>query len=520
MDIGRTLQPEPMDDGMAGFVYDTDDLPLRETPSEDWPVYDLSQGNQFGPTLSRTDTFSGGGFFTKTDTLAGELCKLAGDVLLCIQIRDECQQVLSTGRKQRTSSISAKRVLWPLLFTCKEYPRILKDLGEYKERDRGVPAHMTDLQMYYELVMFAKKQATSSELERIISFGRHVFFYDDNKSVLRYLRAMKDILADVELEGDWRKQLNMGSSLMLECNRQSNERVNLKMMSPIDVDASHIERVAHACISDPERLCIRRSSLLVHMWIGVQLATGCRMCEVVLSNVRFETVSVLEREDSDRYVKQIGRAKDPKGAYANAALIKELVGGVTANDVLSAIKLVRMHVADYLRDISPDKHAEVVNRRFNATAVCIVKRLFPSQAAHCLTTKLGFGTHFLRAAWVNYLWETHRSDSDCPTQTRFIAEHLGHDMSFMSAKNYECVRVRRTAGASGPQTPAVSVSKRRRALAPDTCDTGASGLSTMVSRWDGDVPFSTIEPTQSEEELAGRPDKRPRSNSFPGTSSS
>lgn len=491
-------------------AWDTADFQLRPTPSEDWPDYDPQRVPICPPTLSRTDTFSNGGAFLQPDTLAGKLCKLADDVLLCIGIRDECQQVLSTGRKQRASSILAKRVLWPLLLTCKECPRILKDLGEYEERDRDVPAHMTDLQMYYELVMFAKKQATASELESIISFGRRVFFYDDNKSVLRYLRAMKEILADVDVDGDWRKQLYMGASLMMECNRQSNERVNLKMTSPIDVDASHIERVAYSCIVSPESVCVRRSALVAHLWIGVQLAIGCRMCEVVLSNVRFEPVSYLERENAYRYIKQVGRAKDPKGVYANAALIKELVGGVLASEVLSAIKIVRKYVGKYLRGAPLDKHAEIINRRFNATAVCIVKRLFPSQAEHCLTTKLGFGTHFLRAAWVNYLWEKHRSDSDCPTQTRFISEHLGHDMSFLSAKNYECVRVRRTAGSCGPKAPDVIVSKRRRTVAPNTSDTRASGPTAMVDRWDGDVPFSTVEPSCTEES-AGPAPKRTRS---------
>jgi hypothetical protein len=504
--IGRTLYGQEYtgnnkEDSMDDEDFALGEFDLRPTPSESWPDYIPTAP----PSLSRTDTFSGGSFFPKMDTLAGKLCKLADDVLLCIRIRDECQQVCSTGRKQRMSSQTAKSILWPVLLAH-------DGTGFYREvAESPMPPHVTDLSVYYELVMKAKQQATSEQLARLIQFGRTVFFYDDNKSVLRYLRAMKDILADVTRDGDWRSHLQMGAGLMMECNRQSNERVNLKMMSPIDVDAAHIETVARVCISDPVRLCLRQSSLMVHLWIGVQLATGCRMCEVVLSNVRFEPVSVLERKDADRYVKQIGRAKDPKGAYANAALIKELVGDVTSNDVLSAIKSVRMYVGEFLMGVSPDKHAEVVNRRFNATAVCIVKRLFPSQAAHCLTTKLGFGTHFLRAAWVNYLWEKHRSDSDCPTQTRFIAEHLGHDMSFMSAKNYECVRVRRTAGTCGSQTPNVVVSERRRAVAADASDTGAGGLSTMVDRWSGDVPFSTVEPP-CEKESAGPAFKRRRSH--------
>lgn len=503
--IGRTLYGQGYtgdneDDLMDHEEFALGEFDLRPTASESWS----DDTPTAPPSLSRTDTFSGGSFFSKPDTLAGKLCKLADDVLLCITIRDECQQVCSTGRKQRASSQTAKSTLWPIVLAH-------NGKGCHREKEESpIPSHVTDLSMYYELVMQAKQTATSEQLARIIQFGRTVFFYDDNKSVLRYLRAMKDILADVTRDGDWRTQLQMGAGLMMECNRQSNERVNLKMMSPIDVDAFHIETVARECISNPARVCLRQSSLIVHMWIGVQLATGCRMCEVVLSNVRFEPVSVLERKDADRYVKQIGRAKDPKGAYANAALIKELVGGVSSNDVLSAIKLVRMYVGEFLMDISPDKHAEVINRRFNATAVCIVKRLFPSQAAHCLTTKLGFGTHFLRAAWVNYLWEKHRSDSDCPTQTRFIAEHLGHDMSFMSAKNYECVRVRRTAGTSGPQTPNVSVFKRRRAVEADASDAGAGGLSTMVDRWSGDVPFSTVEPP-CETKFAGQAPKRARS---------
>lgn len=495
--LGREMYTDYTADVFGDTDMDLDDFVIKPTQTDDFPTGP--------PTLSRTDTFSGGGFFTPTDTLAGKLCMLANDVLLCIRIRDECQQVCSTGRKQRVSSQSAKSVLWPLVLAndteCKYTLRL----------DGSTPPHITDLNMYYELVMKAKDGATTEQLAKLILFGRTVFFYDDNKSVLRYLRAMKEILADVTTPGDWRMHLQMGVGLMMECNRQSNERVNLKMTSPIDVDAAQIERVAYACIASPERVCMRQSSLIVHLWIGAQLATGCRMCEVVLSNVRFEPVSILERRDPDRYVKQIGRAKDPSGAYANAALIKELVGGVTANDVLSAIKLVRMYVGEYLMDVSPDKHAEVINRRFNATAVCIVKRLFPSQAAHCLTTKLGFGTHFLRAAWVNYMWEKHRSDSDCPTQTRFIAEHLGHDMSFMSAKNYECVRVRRAAGTGSTQAADVFVSKRRRAVETETCDTAGSGRSKMVERWAGDVPLATVE-SPGAEELVGPAVKRARSH--------
>ena len=474
---------------------DMQDFDLRPTPSSLFP--------DMPPTLSRTDTF-GDASLPMFDTLASKLCKLADDVLLCIRIRDECQQVVSTGRKQRASSPTAKSVLWPILLThkCMSF--------NPPESDCLVPLHVTDLTMYYELVMKAKERATGEQLGRLILFGRTVFFYDDNKSVLKYLRAMKDILADVKTEGAWRTHLQMGIGLMTECNRQSNERINLKMMSPIDVDATHIENVAYSCIVAPERVCVRRSSLVTHLWVGVQLAIGCRMCEVVLSNVRFETVSVLERQDADHYIKQIGRAKDPMGAYANAALIKELVGGVSANDVLSAIKTIRSCVGEYLLGVPPEKYAEVINRRFNATAVCIVKRLFPSQAAHCIATKLGFGTHFLRAAWVNYLWEKHRSDSDCPTQTRFISEHLGHDMSFVSAKNYECVRVRCTAGAGGSQAPQIPVRKRRRALEAEAGQRHSSTRSNLASRWDGDVPFATIEPP-CEAEPAGPIPKRARS---------
>ena len=477
----------------------TDDVPVADMDDyeDKTPLPDVD-----APTLRRTDTYPPPGFFQE-DTLAGKLSALASDVLLCIQIRDECQQVLSTGRKQRAVSKTAKNLLYPLL--------LRHDVtGRYTPRPTGDPPdHMTDLTMYYELVMKAKDAATPDQLADMVMFGRKVFFYDDNKSVLRYLRAMKEILVYVAVPGKWKDHLQMGTGLMMECNRQSNERVNLKMMSPIDVDASHIDRVAFACIRDPMRLCLRKSSLIVHTWIGIQLATGCRMCEVVLPTVRFEVVSGLERLDTERYIKQIGRAKDPVGAYANAALIKELVGGVSASDVLAAIGLVRKHVADIIGAVPANKQAELINRRFNATAVCIVKRLFPSQANHCIQKKLGFGTHFLRAAWVNYLWDIHRSDTDCPTQTRFIAEHLGHDMSFLSAKNYECVRVRRTAGASGSPAPQVIVSERRRAVEAETRKRRASGLSTMAERWKGDVPVSTVEPP-CEEEFSGPPAKCPR----------
>jgi hypothetical protein len=350
---------------------------------------------------------------------------------------------------------------------------------------------MTDLQMYYELVMFAKKQATAPELESIISFGRRVFFYDDNKSVLRYLRAMKEILADVPVDGDWRKQLHMGADLMAECNRQSNERVDLKMRSPIDIDSQLIERIATACVLDPHSVCRRRASLFVCQWIGIQLATGCRMCEVVLPSVTFEAVSPLERSDCSRFIKQVGRSKDPTGIYANAALIKEIVGNLTCTDILTAINDVRTQIAPVFEGQPASKLPEIVNRKFNATAVCIVKRLFPSQASHCLRMRLGFGTHFLRAAWINYLWEQHRSDSDCPTQTRFIAEHLGHDMSFMSAKNYECVRVRRSAAACRPANATLAV--------PSECS-GRAGVSTIAERWQGEIPLATTNTEEEEEE--------------------
>ncbi len=437
------------------------------------------------PTLSRTDTWAHGASFfdaPPAQTLAGELCSAAEDVLLGIRIREECQQVLSTGKKQRTSSQTARDLLWPLLVKYKDRP--------------STPTMTTDLCMYYELVMEAKKHATAAQLDAIISFGRRVFFYDDNKSVLRYLRAMKEILADVTLPGEWRTRLHMGAGLMAECNRQANERIDLKMRSPIDIDSQLIERIATACVLDPHSVCRRRASLFVCQWIGVQLAIGCRMCEVVLPSVTFEPVTDLERSIPSRFVKQIGRSKDPTGVYANAALIKEIVGGLTCTDIISAIANIRKSIASTLEGIPAGKLAEVVNRKYNATAVCIVKRLFPSQAEHCLRMKLGFGTHFLRAAWVNYLWEHHRSDSDCPTQTRFIAEHLGHDMSFMSAKNYECVRVRRSASHGRPANAPLAVQAGRE---------GCAGISTISDRWSEDVPFATVDP---EEEECSSPKRR------------
>jgi hypothetical protein len=435
------------------------------------------------PSLVRTDTWavdeslSGPADWSNPNkaTLAGQLCGIAGDVLLGIRIRDECQQVLATGKKQRSSSQTAKDVLWPLL--------VVHD-RKYESSEACPPRGMTDLCMYYALVMHAKYHATADQLDSLVAFGRRVFFYDDNKSVLRYLRAMKEILSDINTPGQWRKRLTMGAELMAECNRQSSERVDLKMRAPIDIDSRLIERISTTCVLDSQSVCRRRSSLFICKWIGVQLAIGCRMCEVVLPSVTFECVSELERERPQSYIKQIGRAKDPQGLYANAALIKEIVGGLTCGDLLSAIASIRAEVQTSFDGQPHSKLPEIVNRKFNATAVCIVKRLFPSQAEHCLRLRLGFGTHFLRAAWVNYLWERHRSDSDCPTQTRFIAEHLGHDMSFMSAKNYECVRVRRSTSGSRSSNAAIAIQEPN----------GGAGEASVGTRWAVDVPVSASEP--------------------------
>jgi hypothetical protein len=212
----------------------------------------------------------------------------------------------------------------------------------------------------------------------------------------------------------------------------------------------------------------------------------------------------MERNEPSRFIKQIGRSKDPTGVYANAALIKEIVGGLSCTDLLLAISNVRAEIAPSFKDQPAAKLPEIVNRKFNATAVCIVKRLFPSQASHCLRLHLGFGTHFLRAAWINYLWEQHRSDNDCPTQTRFIAEHLGHDMSFMSAKNYECVRVRRSTAPCRAADASLAV--QHDTSGHDT--SGRAGVSTISQRWTDDIPFSSS--NAEEEEQQGQAAKRAR----------
>ena len=451
-----------------------------------------------GPlTLTRTDTYAMEdepvGFLqaavSRPDTLHGKLHHITQDVLLGIVIREECQRMCTVGRKQRVASETAKRVFSELL----------------TEHAIDCPPTPTDLTMFYALVMKAAPEFSSSQLSDIITFGRRVFFYDDNRSVLRYLRAMKELLGGCSTDGDWRQHLQMGRELMSECNRQSVERVALKMQRPIDVDAHLIESTVDACVLTPALVCARRTSLFICRWIGIQLAIGCRMCEVVLPGVRFEAVSTFERNNPSRYIKQIGRAKDRNGEYVNAALIKEIVGNVTSQQLLECIHDVRA-AASKLLCISLDSiQSDAVNRRFNATAVCIVKRLFPSQAAHCLSQRLGFGTHFLRAAWVNYNWEIHRSDPDCPTQTHFIAAHLGHDMSFSSAKNYECVRVRRTASTCGAPVACIPVADAR-AESPSRGGPGGGGAGQckIEDRWDGDIPVFTASDPLS----VGRPAKR------------
>ena len=84
-------------------------------------------------------------------------------------------------------------------------------------------------------------------------------------------------------------------------------------------------------------------------------------------------------------------------------------------------------------------------------------------------------------------------------------------MSFASAKNYECVRVRRSAGASGPEISPVDDGQRNYNVGPHQ-----AGRSTMASRWEGDIPVSTIVPddsangTDQAPDDAGSPLKRAR----------
>jgi hypothetical protein len=93
-------------------------------------------------------------------------------------------------------------------------------------------------------------------------------------------------------------------------------------------------------------------------------------------------------------------------------------------------------------DMDQKTHGVYINNMFSKSVNNEVKRLFKSESEYCKENGITFGSHFLRALWVNVHAHNERLNPDAPSKTLLISILLGHEPDSMaSAKYYECIEI-------------------------------------------------------------------------------
>jgi hypothetical protein len=265
----------------------------------------------------------------------------------------------------------------------------------------------------------------------------------------------------------------------IDRNVRACKRLDAKMTTPIEVE--------HAAVMSALMSTARDTTSFRAMWIGIQLATGCRMTEVVATSVSWAAVAADElgllvahvgTSDPNRYIKQIGTIK----VASNDVLIRPLIGPMGCDFYLEAIAHVR-------RCVHGD--GELSNTRVNTLhhpkLKELVDQLFTPQRLQAIDAGLSFGTHFLRACWVNVLYHENRDRSGAPSMTKFIQTCLGHTSS-TSARHYEAVRL-----VVGREVPHGSDVDRKMRIADDAQNPTPKLKRRRLGRTTrGDTPFDAI----------------------------
>lgn len=259
---------------------------------------------------------------------------------------------------------------------------------------------------------------------------------------------------------------------------RASARLDAKMSSPIEVQYDMVMSVLGSAARD--------STSFHSMWVGIQLATGCRMTEVVSSDVTWAIPTSEECASSElgkytglvdpsRYIKQIGNVK----VGSSCAYIRPLIGPMNCQFYIDAIA----HVRDCVYSSGMLTNTEV-NTRHHRILNRLVDSMFIPQRLQAIDAGLAFGTHFLRACWVNVLFHENRDKCGVPSMTKFMQLCLGH-VTTTSARHYEAVRL--VVGREVPHGDAVAKHLRLMDDTQDPTPILTASLGMRPNR--GDTPF-------------------------------
>jgi hypothetical protein len=292
------------------------------------------------------------------------------------------------------------------------------------------PELKTDTYLLLAILGAVVQLAPTDQIVAAVRFAHENMFVHNTTAHQDFLKKCRRLSA----QRDGLAVLLPRLTLLDKANRnlRACERLDAKMTTPIEVE--------YGAIMSALTSTARDTTSFHAMWIGVQLATGCRMTEVVATSVSWAAVTTDElatlsahvgTSDRERYIKQIGTIK----VASSGVLIRPLIGPMGCDFYLEAIAHVR-------RCVHGDN--EISNTRINTTHHSklneLVDQLFTPQRLQAIDAGLSFGTHFLRACWVNVLYHDNRDRSGAPSMTKFIQNCLGHTSS-TSARHYEAVRL-------------------------------------------------------------------------------
>jgi hypothetical protein len=336
----------------------------------------------------------------------------------------------------------------------------------------------TDTNILIGLLRLVITQAPIDKIVSVVRFGSDHMFIHNATAHQHFLKLCRRMATgNLDLLSAMPRLTATDKAIR---NARASARLDVKMTTPIEVEYDMVMSALGSAARD--------STSFHCMWIGIQLATGCRMTEVVSVDVAWAMPSSEECASSElgkctgladptRYIKQTGSVK----VGSRCSYIRPLIGPMDCQFYIDAIA----HVRECVHRPSTLTNTEV-NTRHHRTLNRLVDSMFVPQRLQAIDAGLAFGTHFLRACWVNVLFHENRDKCGVPSMTKFMQLCLGH-VTTTSARHYEAVRL--VVGRPVPHGDAVAKHMR---LVDDTRDpTPLLTASLGVRPNRGDTPFLT-----------------------------
>ena len=305
---------------------------------------------------------------------------------------------------------------------------------------------LTDTQLLLVFIAIMYPWFNAGDASNVVDFALKCLFHEHSSSAVKFLLNIKVAIGlrhgntQIPHLNEWLSVLKWPDEMIQSRRKKHSESISNRMTHPIDVDWDHVMNAMKRWTQDGE------SGKPLSAWLAVQLSVGCRSQEVVDSRVTFRIPTELERgNDRFKYIVQEGQSKNNvNGIQTLIRPILRWKDGWEANDIVRVVESIRAAVEKEKGRSIASSRPTFWNNAYNGKLNRLLNSAFRAQKSFAKEHGLPFGTQFLRALYAFMMWESNKNLENCPSQTKFISDVLGHnDPSFDPSKHYECIRIKK-----------------------------------------------------------------------------